>query len=260
MASVQKLESQMQDISRKQHPPQKGGLPSDTILNPKNGGGGVDRVYALSNRSGKILQNAEKKVDNVPVSSKKHERSTDISKSTVKGTFHPLTQLLKATPPFPQRLAKKTEDAKCQRFYDQLKQFSMNIPFLDAFQKMPRFAKYLKELLTKKKHIKHDTHHFARDLCDNGASINLMPLAIYRPLGLEMPRPTTVQLQMADRSVKKPVGVMDDVIFRVGEFLLPVEFVILDCIVDRDIPIILGRPFLSIGKAFMDSEKNEIKF
>ncbi|XP_059302275.1 uncharacterized protein LOC132054249 [Lycium ferocissimum] len=65
---------------------------------------------------------------------------------------------------------------------------------------------------------------------------------------------------MADRSIKKPVGVIDDVLVQVGKFMLPADFVILDYAVDRDIPIILGRPFLATGRALMDSEKNEIKF
>ncbi|XP_060170588.1 uncharacterized protein LOC132601525 [Lycium barbarum] len=145
------------------------------------------------------------------------------------------------------------------------------IPFLDAFQEMMGFAKYLKELLTKKRPIKHDTgseergsrglyYSVARNLCDNRASINLMSLAIYKQLRLGMPRPTTMRLQMADRSIKRPVGVVDDVLVRVGDFFLSVDFVILDCAVARDIPIILGRYFLSMGRALMDSEKNEIKF
>ncbi|XP_059302344.1 uncharacterized protein LOC132054319 [Lycium ferocissimum] len=158
---------------------------------------------------------------------------------------------------------------------------------------MSGFAKYLKELLIKKRLIKHDTvclthrvssiisttsvqkkedpgaftipcsvghHDFARALCDNRASISLMSLAIYKQSRLGIPRPTTMRLQMADRSIKRPVGVVDDVLVRVGEFLLPADFIILDCSVDRDIPIILGRPFLATGRALMDSEKNEIKF
>ncbi|XP_060182373.1 uncharacterized protein LOC132612045 [Lycium barbarum] len=109
---------------------------------------------------------------------------------------------------------------------------------------MPEFAKYLKEMLTKKRPIKHDTvslthrvssiisttnvqkkedpgvfiipcsvgqHDFASDLCDNGASINLMPLIIYKKLGLGIPRPTAMRLQMANRSIKRSVGVVDDV-------------------------------------------------
>ncbi|XP_059315817.1 uncharacterized protein LOC132066533 [Lycium ferocissimum] len=103
-------------------------------------------------------------------------------------------------------------------------------------------------------------HDFARALFDNGASINLMPLAIYKQSGLGMPRPATMQLQMVYRSIKRLVGVVDDVHVRVGEFFLPADFVILDCAVDRDIPIILGILFLATGRVLMDSEKNEIKF
>ncbi|XP_059290155.1 uncharacterized protein LOC132043711 [Lycium ferocissimum] len=157
---------------------------------------------------------------------------------------------------------------------------------------MPSFAKYLKDLLTKKKTVQHETvrlthtwssiistttvqkkgdpgaftirfsvgYNFAHALCDVGASINLMPFAIYKQSGLGMPRPTTMRLQMADRSIKRSVCVLDDVFMWVGKFILPAHFVILDCAVDRAIPIILRRPFLATGRALMDSEKNEIKF
>nr|XP_016495508.1 PREDICTED: uncharacterized protein LOC107814583 [Nicotiana tabacum] len=162
-----------------------------------------------------------------------------------------------------------------------------------AFQEIPGFAKYLKDLITKKKTTKNEvvnvTHRvcsiiatttvqkeedsgaftipctfglrdFARALCDNGASINLMPLDIYKKAGLGMPRPTSMRLQMADRSIKRLVGIIDDVLVKVGKFLLPADFVILDCAVDKEIPIILGRPFLATGRALMYSQRNEIKF
>ncbi|XP_016437364.1 uncharacterized protein LOC107763382 [Nicotiana tabacum] len=159
---------------------------------------------------------------------------------------------------------------------------------------MPGFAKYLKDLITKKKITKNEvvnaTHQIssiiatttiqnkedpgafiipctiglrdlARALCDNGASINLIPLAIYKQAGLGMPRPTSMRLQMADRSIKRLVGIIDDVLLmKVGKFLLPADFVILDCAVDKEISIILGRPFLDTGRALMDLERNEIKF
>ncbi|XP_059295613.1 uncharacterized protein LOC132048950 [Lycium ferocissimum] len=278
---VETMLEKMRDISRRQHPPKKGGLSSDTILNPKNGGGSVDRVFAISTWSGKILQSdkkkipSEEKVADIPESSKVADEN---SKQTVKGDLRYLTQLFKSKPPFPQRLVNKKEDAKFEKFYDQLKQLSLNFPFLDVVKEMPGFAKYLKDLLTKKKTVQHEIvslthivssiisttiiqyHDFARALCDNGASINFMPLAIYKQSGLGMPRPTTMRLQMADRSIKRPVGMVDDVLVRVGKFMLPTDFVILDCAVDRDIPIIFGRPFLATGRALMDSEKNEIKF
>ncbi|XP_070034727.1 uncharacterized protein [Nicotiana tomentosiformis] len=101
---------------------------------------------------------------------------------------------------------------------------------------------------------------FARALCDNRASINLMPLAIYKQAGLGMPRTISIRLKMADRSIKRLVGIVDDVLVKVGKFLLPANFVILDCVIDKEIPIIVGRPFLATGKAIMNSERSEIKF
>ncbi|XP_060200265.1 uncharacterized protein LOC132628504 [Lycium barbarum] len=158
---------------------------------------------------------------------------------------------------------------------------------------MPKFAKYLKDLLTKKRSVKHDVvsvthcvssiisttnvqkkedlgaftipcsigqHDFACSLCDNGDSIKLMSLAIYEQLGLGIVRPNNMLLQMVDRSIKKTVGVVDNVLVRVGEFFLPADFFILDFTIYKDIPIILGRHFLATGKTLMDFEKNEIQF
>ncbi|XP_070045649.1 uncharacterized protein [Nicotiana tomentosiformis] len=113
---------------------------------------------------------------------------------------------------------------------------------------MPSFAKYLKDLITKKRTTKNEvvnvTHRvsfiiartivkrkedpgaftipctiglrdFARALFDNGASINLMPLVIYKQAGLGMPEPISMRLQMADCSIKRPMGIVDDVLVKV---------------------------------------------
>ncbi|XP_059301789.1 uncharacterized protein LOC132053693 [Lycium ferocissimum] len=270
-------------------PSKKGGLPSDTVPNPKNRGGDVDCVFAISTRSGKILQGTDKKVvDFEPIDEEEEVQSEtpiivdenptdkkvadipkimkeadDTSKQTVKGAFHPLTQLCKSKPPFPQRLVKKKEDAKFEKFYDQLKQLSINFPFLEDFKEMLDFAKYLKDLLTKKKTVQHETVSLT-DTVSSIISITTIqkkgdPGAFTIPC-LGMPRPTTMRLQMADRSIKRPVSVVDDVLVRVGKFMLPADFVILDCAVDGYILIILRRPFLATGRALMDLEKNEIKF
>ena len=74
--------------------------------------------------------------------------------------------------------------------------------------------------------------HFAKALCDLGASINLMPLSIYKKFGLGDPKPTAVRLLMVDRTVKRPIGILHDVLVKVESFIFPVDFVILDCEVD----------------------------
>nr|XP_016439702.1 PREDICTED: uncharacterized protein LOC107765549 [Nicotiana tabacum] len=100
---------------------------------------------------------------------------------------------------------------------------------------------------------------FAKALCDLGASINLMPLVIYKRLGIGRARPTSMMLQLADRTVKRPFGILDDVLIQVGKFVFPADFVILDCKVDEEIPIILGRLFLATGRALIDYETGELK-
>ncbi|XP_070008119.1 uncharacterized protein [Nicotiana sylvestris] len=100
---------------------------------------------------------------------------------------------------------------------------------------------------------------FAKALCDLGASINLMPLAIYKRLGIGRARSTSMLLQLADRTMKRSSGILDDVLIQVGKFVFPADFVILDCRVDEEIPIILGRPFLDTGRAFIDYETGELK-
>ena len=87
-----------------------------------------------------------------------------------------------------------------------------------------------------------------------------MPLSIYKNFGLGDPKPTAMRLLMADRIVKRPIGILHDVLVKVESFIFPANFVILDCEVDFEVPIILGRPFLATGRALVDMEKGQMKF
>ena len=100
---------------------------------------------------------------------------------------------------------------------------------------------------------------FERALCDLGASINLMPLSIFKRLGLGEARPTTVTLQLADRSLKHPREVIEDVLIKVDKFIFLADFIVLDMEEDKEIPIILGRPFLATGRAMIDVQRGELK-
>ncbi|XP_070032772.1 uncharacterized protein [Nicotiana tomentosiformis] len=97
---------------------------------------------------------------------------------------------------------------------------------------------------------------FAKALCDLGESINLMPYSVFKTLGIRQPRPTSMRLQMVDRTMKRPLGVIEDVLVRVDKFILPADFVILDCELDYEVLIILGRHFLATGKALCDVEED----
>ncbi|RVW58209.1 Retrovirus-related Pol polyprotein from transposon 297 [Vitis vinifera] len=100
------------------------------------------------------------------------------------------------------------------------------------------------------------SYHFSHDwrkgskkaLLDLGASVNLLPYSVYKQLGLGELKPTSITLSLADRSVKIPRGIIEDVLVQVDNFYYPVDFVVLDTdpIVKEAnyVPIILGRPFL----------------
>ena len=102
--------------------------------------------------------------------------------------------------------------------------------------------------------------HFVKALCDLAASINLMPFSIYKKLGLGDPNPTAMRLLMANKIVKWPTGILHDVLVKVESFIFPKDFVILDCEVDFEVSIILGRLFLATGRALVDMEKGQMKF
>ncbi|XP_062080764.1 uncharacterized protein LOC133785556 [Humulus lupulus] len=97
-----------------------------------------------------------------------------------------------------------------------------------------------------------------RALCDLGASINLMPMSIFKKLGIGEEIPTTVTLQLADRSMAHPEGKIEDVLVQVDKLIFLADFIILDYEVDRDVHIILDRPFLATGRTLIDVQKGEL--
>ena len=82
-----------------------------------------------------------------------------------------------------------------------------------------------------------------------------MPLSVAKKLSLGELTPTIVTLQMADRTMAKPEGVIEDVLVKVGKFIFPVDFIILDMEEDSQVPLLLGRPFLATGAALINMQK-----
>ncbi|GJU67266.1 reverse transcriptase domain-containing protein [Tanacetum coccineum] len=95
-------------------------------------------------------------------------------------------------------------------------------------------------------------------LADLGASINLMPLSIWKKLSLPDLTPTRMTLELADRSITYPKGLAEDVYVKVGKFHFPTDFVVVDFEVDPRVPLILGRSFLRSGHALIDVYGEEI--
>ena len=101
-------------------------------------------------------------------------------------------------------------------------------------------------------------YEFKKALCDFGASINLMPLSVVQRLSLGELTPTTITLQMADRSMAQPERILEDVLVKVGKFIFPVHFVIRKMDEETQVPVLLGRPFLATGAALINVQKGEL--
>ncbi|GKF31470.1 reverse transcriptase domain-containing protein [Tanacetum coccineum] len=89
-------------------------------------------------------------------------------------------------------------------------------------------------------------------LADLSASINLMPLSIWKELNLSDLTKTRMILELADRTISTPTGIAEDVFMKVGTFFFPADFVVVDYIADPRVPLILGRPFLRMVRALID--------
>jgi len=85
-----------------------------------------------------------------------------------------------------------------------------------------------------------------------------MSLSVFNTLGIVEARPTTVTLQLVDKSITYPKGKIEDVLVQVDRFIFPADFIILDFEADKDTPIIVGRPFLVTGRTLIDVQKEEL--
>jgi hypothetical protein len=112
-----------------------------------------------------------------------------------------------------------------------------------------------------------DTQKFDQALYDLGASVSVMPKVIYDQLNHDSMVPTSMQLQLVDQSTRCPVGIAEDILVRIAEDILvrirnsfiPVDFMVLEMDVCHQIPLILGRPFLSTVGATIDAAVGIIK-
>ena len=190
------------------------------------------------------------------------------------------------TIPFPNRIKKDKEEAQLKKSLENLKQIHINIPFIEALAQMPKYAKFLKSLLTNKSKLEEactvtmngrcsaalldrgpvkekDPGSFTipcrigdleigNALADLGASISLMPYSLYEKLGLREPNPTRMCIELADRSIQYPMGIAENVMITIEKFDIPIDFVILDMPKNSITPIILGRPFLATTHALID--------
>ncbi|XP_050876102.1 uncharacterized protein LOC127079776 [Lathyrus oleraceus] len=196
--------------------------------------------------------------------------------------------------PYPRRLAKTKNEGQFKKFIELLKQLHVTIPFTEAIIQMASYAKFLKEILSNKKKLEDDeTMTFTiecstiiqnnmppklknpsnfsipcvigkfvtdKTLSDLIANISLMHLSICEKLKLGDLRPTRMFLQLTDRSIKYPMGMLENIPVCIDQFYIPSDFVVMDIKEDSNIPIFLGRPFLATAGAIIDVKRGKLTF
>ncbi|GJT51214.1 reverse transcriptase domain-containing protein [Tanacetum coccineum] len=198
--------------------------------------------------------------------------------------------------PYPSRANKQKlhekDDNLALKFVEIFRELHFELSFADALLYMPIFASMFKSLLNNKEKLFDLTKTPVNKNCsavilkklpeklgdpdkflipcdfpelveclalaDLGASINLMPLSIWKKLSLPELTPTQMILELADRSTTSPSGIAEDVFVKVGKFHFPADFVVVDYVVDPRVPLILGRPFLRTARALIDVYGEEL--
>ncbi|GJQ94837.1 reverse transcriptase domain-containing protein [Tanacetum coccineum] len=206
-------------------------------------------------------------------------------------TFEPVIALKpKQNLPYHLRLnnqkLQERDDHQMMKFLQIFRSLHFNLSFSDALLYMPKFTSTFKNLLSNKEKLFELANTPVNEnysavilkkmleklgdpgkflipcnfpeivkclaLANLGASINLMPLSIWRKLSLPELTPTEMILELVDRSTTRPTGIAEDVFVNVGKFHFPVDFVVIDYVVDPRVPLILGRPFLRTARALID--------
>ncbi|XP_027157814.1 uncharacterized protein LOC113759438 [Coffea eugenioides] len=277
-ASIRNLEVQMSQLATSMsnlENSNRGKLPSQVIPNPK------ENASAMQLRSGKEVQSprrAHAKEEEVPRKGEEEDekQSSEVSKKV-------------DIPPFPGRFTRAKKKESEQEILDTFRKVEINIPLLDAIRQLPKYAKFLKGLCTNRNKWSLDdkvkvgenvsamfqrklpqkckdpgmftipciigNQRIEKSMLDLGASINVMPLSIFKVLNLGPLKETRVIIQLADRSNVYPEGLVEDVLVKVNEFIFPVDFYIVDmndAYSTDSAVILLGRPFMSTARTKID--------
>ncbi|XP_075478835.1 uncharacterized protein LOC142519688 [Primulina tabacum] len=250
-AIFRRLDAQMGQISNQLANRPLGTLPSDTEKNPK-GVNAVSTVIKAEEEEPKRQNSTDMEAKNdggmKPKMEDAKEQNTQTTRKTCKKAkeFDSNDNIDINTLPFPQR-ARKLVDFETVKLSEECSSILQN--------KLPP---KLNDPGSFSIPCTIGNSNFNKALCDLGASINLMPYSCFEKLGIGEVKPTTISHQLADRSIKYPRGVIEDVLVKVDKFIFPVDFVVLDMEEDREIPLILGRPFLATGRALIDVQKGEL--
>jgi len=174
-----------------------------------------------------------------------------------------------------------------------LKKICINIPFAEALSQMPLYTKFLKDIFSKKRKIEHtetialtkegsaiikklppklrgpgsfsipcviESETIDKAMCDLRASVSLLPLSLFKRIGIGELKPTEMTLKLVDRTTVHPVGFVKDILVKIEGIYIPTNFMVVDIDEDPQVPILLGRPFLAIAGAIINVKNGRIIF
>ncbi|XP_070050027.1 uncharacterized protein [Nicotiana tomentosiformis] len=312
--SFQNLERQVGQLAILLSERVPGTLPADTERNPK------ETINAVFLRSGHELEDLIAKQKDEPVERQveivEEQKINNIQEGEVRvdedlkkkgnikaqkkkkndNSTNNETEERKYMPalPFPQKQRREKLDKQFKCFLEVFKQVHVNIPSIEVRSQMPAYAKFIKEILSKKRKVEETpvvklTEHysailqnklpkkyedrgsftipcslgstkFQKSLCDLGAYINLMTLSIFKKLEGEIGEISSVpmSLQLADQTTIIPKGIVKDVPVWVDKFVFHVDFIMANMEENMEAPLILGRPFLAKGSAILDIQERQL--
>ncbi|XP_076928730.1 uncharacterized protein LOC143592785 [Bidens hawaiensis] len=255
-AHLQNIENQVGQLAQLFSERQLNGLPNNTVNNPN---AAVNAVTLGSGRTTMVTEPtsepmAMEKETEIPeeVQERLVPASTAQPKELVRTYIPPI--------PYPARLKKERLEAQYGKFLELFKQLHINIPFVEALSQMPKYTKFLKDVLTNKRKLEELSHVTLNEEC-SAILQNKLPEKMTDPGSFTIPcligrigepKTTRMSIQLADRSIKYPRGIVENMLVKIDKFVFPVDFVILDMDEDKNVPLILERPFLATARALID--------
>nr|GEY08282.1 hypothetical protein [Tanacetum cinerariifolium] len=252
-----------------------GPLPSNTIANPKG------KLKAITTQSGIVLDGPSIPMPPLFINLEEDERVEETLTDPKLDEF-----TIKVPPPLQEK-----DEVQIHKFWQMFKQLHINITLADALILILKYQKMLKALLSNKEKLLElentplnencsavilkkllqkliDPGKFlilcgfselkCKALANLSASINLMPLSVWKKLGLPELISTRMTLELANRAICTPNKMVRDVFVLVGKFTFSADFVIVDYESNPRVPLILGRPFLRTAHDLIDVHREEM--
>ncbi|PIN09707.1 hypothetical protein CDL12_17709 [Handroanthus impetiginosus] len=255
--SIQNLERQVSQLATLVNRLEsQGKLPSQTVVKPKQ------NVSAITLRNGKELKEPIKTATRNPLE-KEAEREVIVPSSQPQKPDGEKPSLIVVHPPFPERFAKSKKEEEDKEILETFRKVEVNILLLYAIKRIPRYAKFLKELYTNKKKLKGNERINVGENISAVLQRKLPPkckdpgmFSIPCKIGsIMIEKAMWVVIEPANRSVVYPEGVLEDVLVQINGLVFPADFYVLNMTEDNSphsTQILLGRPFLRTSRTKID--------